>query len=73
MNRQQLALLLTITLALNAACARTKPASSPAAATPTVTVVSVLSQELNRQLRLPGVWNPCCLLRHNPIQCGHLW
>jgi membrane fusion protein (multidrug efflux system) len=54
MNRQQLALLLTITLALNAACAPTKPASSPAAATPTVTVISVLSQELHRQLRLPG-------------------
>jgi len=52
MNRQQLTLLLI--LALNAACAPTKPASSPAAATPTVTVVSVLSQELNRQLRLPG-------------------
>jgi membrane fusion protein, multidrug efflux system len=54
MNRQQITLLLTVTLALNAACAPTKPAASPAAATPTVTVISVLSQELNRQLRLPG-------------------
>src|SRR5882672_5399379 len=52
MNRQQITLLLI--LALNAACAPPKPASSPAAATPTVTVISVLSQELNRQLRLPG-------------------
>jgi membrane fusion protein, multidrug efflux system len=58
MNRQQLALLLTITLALNAACAPPKPASSPAAATPPVTVVSVLSQELHRQLRLPGELQP---------------
>src|SRR4029434_8471880 len=52
MNRQQLTLLLI--LALNAACAPAKPASSPAEATPTVTVVSVLSQKLNRQLQLPG-------------------
>jgi membrane fusion protein (multidrug efflux system) len=58
MNRQQLALLLTITLALNAACAPPKPASSPAAATPPVTVISVLSQELHRQLRLPGELQP---------------
>jgi membrane fusion protein, multidrug efflux system len=66
MSRQQLACFLTILLAINAACAsggvtktaETKaaasPASSPAGATPTVTVTSVLSQELNRQLRLPG-------------------
>jgi membrane fusion protein (multidrug efflux system) len=63
MNRQQLTLLLSITLALHAACdsaggtsrpAEKKPVSSPAAATPIVTVTSVLSQELSRQLRLPG-------------------
>ncbi len=66
MNRQKLTLLLTITLALNAACgsggaskpAETKPASSPAAVTPAVTVTSVLSQELSRQLRLPGELQP---------------
>lgn len=67
MNRRQLTLLLTMTLGFSAACAagggaskpaETKPASSPAAAMPTVTVTPVLSQELNRQLRLPGELQP---------------
>lgn len=71
MNRQQLILLLIFSLALNAACAsnggaskpaETKPAASPApssaGAAPTITVTSVLSQELNRQLRLPGELQP---------------
>ncbi len=66
MNRQQLALLLTMTLTFTAACVscggpskpvETKPVSSPSPP-PTVTVTSVLSQELNRQLRLPGELQP---------------
>jgi RND family efflux transporter MFP subunit len=64
MNRQRITLLLIISFAL-AACnsgggsktAETKPASSPPA-TPTVTVTNVLSQELSRQLRLPGELQP---------------
>ncbi|MBL8172485.1 MAG: efflux RND transporter periplasmic adaptor subunit [Blastocatellales bacterium] len=67
MNRQQLTLLLLVSLTLNAACgsggsasknAETKSAPSPAPATPTITVTAVLSQELNRRLRLPGELQP---------------
>lgn len=61
MKRKCFAFLLTAALALHTACssggvpkvAEVKPASSPAAP-PTVTVAEVISQELNRQLRLPG-------------------
>lgn len=61
MKRKYFAFLLTSALTLNIACssggaqkvAEVKPASSPAAP-PTVTVTEVVSQELNRQLRLPG-------------------
>jgi membrane fusion protein, multidrug efflux system len=66
MKHLHLACLFIATLTLNAACSsggaqkatEVKSASSPAAATPAVTVTSVLSQELNRQLRLPGELQP---------------
>jgi membrane fusion protein (multidrug efflux system) len=67
MNRRQLTSLFVLILALNVACAssggavkpaETRPASSPSAATPTVTVTAVVSHELNRQLRLTGELQP---------------
>ena len=65
MNRRLGTLLLSITLAVHAGCdaagasktAETKRVSS-AAETPTVTVIPVVSQELHRQLRLPGELAP---------------
>ncbi len=62
MNRHRRALLLAVTLGLSLACNRSaapKPAETkPTTTTPTVIVTSVLSQEVNRQLRLPGELQP---------------
>jgi RND family efflux transporter MFP subunit len=67
MYRQQLSSLIIMTLAFTGACvscggpakpAGTKPATSRGPSTPAVTVTSVLSQEINRQLRLPGELQP---------------
>ena len=65
MTRRPLAIFLMITIALDAGCASSnstsstaQPAPSSSPSTPTVTVTTVLSQELSRQLRLPGELQP---------------
>lgn len=66
MIRKHFSFLFIAALTLNAACssggaqkaADVKPASSSVPAAPVVIVASVLSQELNRQLRLPGELQP---------------